>query len=297
MLPFRARFAAQRFFSRHYRLRLGQVLEHPFQFYAAMILKLFPGLSKSPFDLHLKDGKIIRVREFWTLFLFDEIFMENCYGPSAVMECGPFDTLVDIGANIGLFTMRGKQLWPEAHIVALEPHPDNFRSLQEHIQINRLREVEPMQVGIAEKCGCFDLHLSPRNIAGHSMYKEIPGSDVISIRTCTLEDVLSKVTGESGSILVKIDCEGCEFPLLSALTEETAGRISCIVFEPERSLYDLDTLILKLSSLGFTISHSSGLVVAAKNKNVSFSSPLVRFEGQRISGALRDIERNSGDVS
>ena len=266
MLPFRARFAARRFFSRRYRRRLGHILEHPFHFYVAMTLKLFPSLSKSPFDLSLKDGKILRVREFWTLFLFDEIFVENCYGPPQVMECGPFGTLIDIGANIGLFTMRGKQLWPQAQVVALEPHPDNFRSLQEHVQINRLRDVELIQVGIAEKCGCFDLYLSPRNIGGHSMYKKIPHSDVISIRTCTLDDVLSKVPERSGGILVKIDCEGCEFPLLSTLTEETAGRISCIVFEPEPSLYDLDTLIRKLSSLGFTISHSSGLVVAAKRQ-------------------------------
>lgn len=272
MLPFRIRFAARRFFSLHYRRRLGQILDHPFHFYVAMILKIFPGLSKSPFDLSLKDGKILRVREFWTLFIFDEIFVENCYEPPQVMECGPFGTLIDIGANIGLFTMRGKQLWPEAHVVALEPHPVNFRRLQEHVQINRLRDVEPMPVGIAEKCGCFDLYLSPRNIAGHSMYKKDSHSEVISIQTCTLDDVLSKVTKKSGGVLVKIDCEGCEFPLLSTLTEETAGRISCIVFEPERSLYDLNALIRKLSSLGFTVSHSSGLVVAARTKTTPLSA-------------------------
>lgn len=274
MLPFRARFAARRFFSRHYRLRLGQILDRPLQFYVAMILKFFPGLSKGPLDLSLKDGKILRVREFWALFLFDEIFVENCYEPAQVMECGPFGTLIDIGANIGLFTMRGKQLWPQAQVIALEPHPGNFRALQEHVQINRLRDIEPMQVGIAEKCGCFDLYLSPRNIAGHSMYKRESQSDVISIRTCTLEDVLSKVTEDSGDVLVKIDCEGCEFPLLSTLTEESAGRISCIVFEPERSLYDLDALVRKLSSLGFTISHSSGLIVAAKAKTSAPVLPL-----------------------
>lgn len=267
MLPFRARFAARRFFSPHYHRKLDQILAHPLKFYLVLLLKLWPGLSKSPVDLRLKDGKVIRVRDFWTLFLFDEIFVEHCYEPPEVMKCAPFGRVIDIGANIGVFTLRSKQLWPEARIIAIEPHPDNFRSLQEHIQVNRLRDVEPMQIGIADKCGCFDLYLSPRNIAGHSMYKKDPVSHSVSIQTCTLADVMSKVPEESGgSTLLKVDCEGCEYPLLSSLTVELADRISCIVFEPERSLYDLNVLIRKLESIGFTISRSSGLVVGRKEQ-------------------------------
>src|SRR5208282_1225154 len=110
----------------------------------------------------------------------------NCYELPEVLRRAPYGTVIDIGANIGLFTLRSKQLWPEARVVALEPHPDNFQKLQEHIEINKLRDVEPMQAGIAEKCGCFDLFISPRNIAGHSMYKKTAESRSISIPTLTL---------------------------------------------------------------------------------------------------------------
>jgi len=272
MLPFRARFAARRVFSPRYYRRLGQILAHPLRFYALLALKLLPGLSNGPFDLRLKDGKTLRVREFWTLFLFDEIFVENCYELPEVLRRAPYGTVIDIGANIGLFTLRSKQLWPEARVVALEPHPDNFQKLQEHIEINKLRDVEPMQAGIAEKCGCFDLFISPRNIAGHSMYKKTAESRSISIPTLTLPDVMEKTPAGSGATLLKIDCEGCEYPLLSTLTQEIADRISCIVFEPERSLYDLDTLIEKLTTLGFTVSHFSNLVVAARSESGSPSA-------------------------
>lgn len=267
MLPFRARFAARRVFNPAYYRRLRRIVADPLKFLAVMVLKLIPGLSSRPFDLRLKDGNIIRVREFWTLFLFDEIFVENCYESPEVLKRGPFGTVIDVGANIGLFTLRSKQLWPEARVVALEPHPDNFDKLQEHVAINRLEGVEPMQVGIADKCGCFDLYVQPRNIAGHSMYKKGGTTTSISIPTLTLADVqvpVSKGSGGAFGALLKVDCEGCEYPLLSTLTQELADRISCIVFEPERSLYDLDTLVGRLRGLGFTISYHSNLVVAAR---------------------------------
>jgi len=272
MLPFRARFAARRIFNASYHRRLSQIIASPLKFYLVMALKLLPGLSKGPFDLRFKDGKTLRVREFWALFLFDEIFVQNCYESPEVLNCAPFGTVIDVGANIGLFTLRSKQLWPNAQIVSIEPHPDNFSKLQEHVEINGLRDIWPLQVGISEKCGQFDLYISGRNIAGHSMYKKTDQAVSISIPTCTLDNAMAMIPAGAGAILLKIDCEGCEYPLLSNLTVEMANRISCIVFEPERSLYDLSALIQRLVFLGFTISNHTNLVVASKSGRGTSSS-------------------------
>jgi FkbM family methyltransferase len=266
MLPFRVRFAGRRITSLAYYHRLAKLLTHPLTFYVALALKFIPNWSKAPFDLRLKDGKIFRVREFWSLFLFDEIFVENCYESPEVLGLGPFASIIDIGANIGLFVLRSQQLWPEAKVIAVEPHPDNFGHLQEHIAVNQLKNVFPLQIGVAEKCGCSKMYLSPRNIGGHSLYKKNGSSGSITISTSTLADVMSdaKLPNE-GNVLLKIDCEGCEYAILSNLTQDIADRISCIVFEPEHSLYDLDDLLVKLQSLGFKPSKISNLVVAAKS--------------------------------
>jgi FkbM family methyltransferase len=264
MLPFRPRFLARRIFSPAYYAKLSRVVANPLGFFFILLLKLLPNVSTRPVNLKLKNGTVLRIREFWALFLFDEIFMENCYESPEVIRLGPFKTIIDIGANIGFFTLRGKQLWPQAHIIAIEPHPGNFECLMEHIEINQLDNVQPLKLGVAEKCGCLDLYLSPRNIAGHSMYKKSETSAVVSVPVSTLADVLSQ-TGEQGSeLLLKIDCEGCEYPLLSNLTEEMADRISCVIFEPEISLYDLDALTAKLRHFGFAISRFGQLVVASK---------------------------------
>jgi FkbM family methyltransferase len=262
MTGFRMRFFSERIRSGEYRRKLSEVLANPSRFYSILISKLWPGLSTKAVDLKLKDGKIIRVREFWTLFLFDEIFVERCYEAPEILKHGPFDTVIDIGANIGLFTMRTKQLWPNARILAIEPHPDNYRYLQEHVQINQLRDVKALQVGVAERCGSLELYLSPRNIAGHSLYTKTEHS--ISIPTRTFSDILTEFGPDQKCGLLKIDCEGCEYALLSSFTQEIADRISCIVFEPTHSLYDVNQLNEKLALFGFKISKFGNLVVAAK---------------------------------
>jgi FkbM family methyltransferase len=272
MLPFRLRFAAQRITSPAYYRRLSEILRHPSTFYTTLARKIVPGWSSAPIDLRLKDGKLFRVKEFWSLFVFDEIFVQNCYESPEVLKHGPFARVLDIGANVGLFTLRCKQLWPEARMVAIEPHPDNFQHLQEHIAINQLKDVLPVQMGLAEKCGCFELYLSPRNIGGHSMYKTTGSSGSITISTSTLADVMAQTYSPyGGPTLLKIDCEGCEYPVLSNLTQEMADGISCIVFEPEHSLYNLDDLLAKLRSFGFETSRFSSIVVAAKSAAKSWS--------------------------
>jgi FkbM family methyltransferase len=264
MLPFRPRFLAGRIANPSYYRRLSEVLARPHSFFSILMAKLLPSSSTRPVDMKLIDGKTLRVREFWSLFLFDEIFMQNCYESPEVLRLGPFGTIIDIGANIGCFTLRSKQLWPQARVVAIEPHPENFNCLLEHIEINHLTDVHPLRMGVAEKCGSLDLYLSPRNIGGHSMYKKSSESIAISVPVSTLGDVMSQTDTNDSGLLLKIDCEGCEHPVLSSLTRQMADRISCIIFEPEPSCYDLSALLEHLSGLGFQLSKFGQLFVAFK---------------------------------
>lgn len=273
MLPFRPRFLAQRIFNPSYYRKLSRVVSQPAAFFRILVSKILPGSSTSSATLKLRDGKLLRFREFWSLFLFDEIFMENCYEAPEVLQWGPVGTIVDIGANIGIFTLRCKQLWPQARVIAIEPHPENFARLVEHIEINHLTDVQPLNVGIADQCGCLDLYLSPRNIGGHSLYKNKEGAPSISVPITTFADVLTKTDSNGSGLLLKIDCEGCEYPLLTNLTHEMATRIACIIFEPEDSLYNVNALLEHLEKLGFQTSRFGSLCVASGN-NPAFNRKL-----------------------
>jgi FkbM family methyltransferase len=264
MLPFRSRFLIKRILNPFYYKKLSGVVASPLSFFSILLLKALPGVSTRPVDLKLRDGSVIRIREFWALFLFDEIFIRNCYEPPELLDWNGSGTIVDIGANIGLFTLCAKQLWPRARVIAIEPHPANFQHLSELIEVNGLTNVDPLPIGVADKCGCFELYISGRNIAGHSMYKSAGATTSISVPTETLLDILVRTGSQASNLLIKIDCEGCEYAILSILTPEMATHISGIVFEPENALYDVAMLTDNLQRMGFRISRRGEIVVASK---------------------------------
>jgi FkbM family methyltransferase len=242
------------------------VVARPAQFFWILALKLSPWSSRRPLRLRLKDGKVVVVRGFWTLFLFDEIFIQHCYDAPDVLSGGPYDAVIDIGANIGLFTIRSKQLWPDARILAVEPHPDNFANLLEHIRFNNLSGVTAFAEGVADECGCLELSVSPRNIGGHTMYKKPDSDESISVPVSTLHNLMERAGIGEGRILMKVDCEGCEFPLLNGLNQALASRFEVIIFEPEEDLYSLSALCERMQGLAFAVSRVGTLVLLNRRR-------------------------------
>jgi FkbM family methyltransferase len=265
MFPFRLRFAFKRIFLSNYRNRIRSVVSSPFEFYYILLRKLSPWSSHKVFTLHLKGGGVIPVEEFWTLFVFDEVLVDHCYEGVEVISGAPYDAVIDVGANVGLFALRAKQLWPDAKILAIEPHPENFRRLQSLVAMNKLQDIRPLQVGVGERCGSAKLYLDPRNIAGHSMYKGAEsGQEAMLIEIRPLADLIREIEPTS-RVLVKIDCEGCEFPLISSLTVDVASRISCLVIEPERGIgFSLNQMLDKLQLLGFSVRDDGHFVTARR---------------------------------
>jgi FkbM family methyltransferase len=225
-------------------------------------VKIVPNLHRRPVRLRLKDGKLLEIEDFWSLFIFDEIFLQHDYEPPLVMQRRGVNTIIDVGANIGLFVLRAKQIWPDARILAFEPDPANFAGLQRHIALNRLENVAAYNEGLSDRCGSCELFLSPRNIGGHSMYRRSDRS--VRIQTRTLADALTLISDNGSCDLLKIDCEGCEYAILAGLTPDVAGRIKCIVIEPERDLNDIGDLIGALKSHDFAVRDDSHFVIATR---------------------------------
>jgi FkbM family methyltransferase len=46
-------------------------------------------------------------------------------------------SVLDLGANIGLFDVYIRSVFPDARITAVEPHPENIAVLRETIDANR----------------------------------------------------------------------------------------------------------------------------------------------------------------
>ncbi|NND90874.1 MAG: FkbM family methyltransferase [Granulosicoccus sp.] len=129
------------------------------------------------------------------------------------------DTILDIGANIGLISIllangpRGS----DSQIHAFEPEPRNFRQLQNNIQINNLKaRVHPHQLALGAEEGHVDLHIRGSEGEGrHSIASSKGATDVISVELTTMAD-FCKRQGIRPDI-IKIDVEGAEGQVLAGM--------------------------------------------------------------------------------
>src|SRR5712672_2377965 len=77
-----------------------------------------------PSNLRLRRGEPIALQELADLKTFWQIFARRVYRVSASDR-----TIVDIGANIGLFALYAARQAPAARIFAVEPFPSTFERL------------------------------------------------------------------------------------------------------------------------------------------------------------------------
>ena len=134
--------------------------------------------------------------------------------------------LIDVGANIGLYTLllRSVSALP---IIAYEPQPFLFKLLQRNIAFNHLANVEarnlacgsrrgevPFAIGIngsvAAGLDAGDTIASDNDLESEAHVTQ-RGEAVINVPLTTLDDDLADV---SSIALLKIDCEGFEFEIL-----------------------------------------------------------------------------------
>lgn len=253
---FGARWLFSRLFSRKFRQQLNASLQSPAAFYYAALMKIVPGLHRGRIDLPLKNGGKISVRSFMTLYIFEEIFLDRVYDRH--LKTQP-SSIIDIGANTGLFVLRAKQLWPHATVLAFEPEPGNYAELLYTIENNHLTHVTAVNAAIANEAGPVTLYRHPRNAGGHSIVHHV-GADAVTVSASTMDDALARLGG--GCDLLKIDCEGSEEGILRGLTPDQARQIGAIVYEPDWGSYSVNSLNDWLSSLGFTVFGDPDVVVA-----------------------------------
>src|SRR5439155_14648081 len=77
--------------------------------------------------LQLRDGSVIRgdCRDD-VAGIFSEIFVDRCYTPAWFYHPEPGQTVLDVGANIGLFSLYLSSVSPGIRVFAFEPHPETF---------------------------------------------------------------------------------------------------------------------------------------------------------------------------
>jgi FkbM family methyltransferase len=126
-------------------------------------------------------------------------------------------SIVDIGANIGYYTVLGSRLaGDKGRLLAFEPDPEAATTLRENVAINRCTNVEVREVAISDRVGRAQLHI-PKPEHGYLM-APTKGSSDPRVETTTLDQYLADVDWPSID-LIKMDIEGGEIAALKGMTE------------------------------------------------------------------------------
>lgn len=199
--------------------------------------------------------------DFMTLYIYKEIFIDGCYDyPTLHAEA----TIVDIGANTGLFSIRMKQLYPQSTLYCFEPFPTNFQQLQKNITMSGFQGVNIFQQGVGGHTRKEKLFIHKTNVGGHSIFQaETGGTSFVHIEIVSLKEVF-KTQGVTKCSLLKLDCEGAEYEIIKSIDGELASSIDRILFEPTRGIYDVGELEEHLAKLGYKVV-DKGLCYAYKD--------------------------------
>ncbi|HDS1800366.1 TPA: FkbM family methyltransferase [Pseudomonas putida] len=123
------------------------------------------------------------------------------------------DVFLDIGANLGWYSLVLGRKCPGAQIYAFEPIPSTVEMLKKNIGLNRLDNVEPICMGMFSKEGEFNFLFAP-DVSGATSLKLVGqsrGEGVVRNVACkvTTLDAFCNSRGITPTLL-KIDVEGAE---------------------------------------------------------------------------------------
>jgi len=130
------------------------------------------------------------------------------------------DVFVDLGANVGYFTLLASRLVGETGaVVAIEAAPHIFRRLQENLIRNNVANARTVEAAVAAAPGTVDLYSGDHGNLGATTMVESRGYERVA--QVAADQIGRLVTAQefSRARIIKIDIEGAELPPLRALLE------------------------------------------------------------------------------
>lgn len=185
------------------------------------------------------------------------VLIESIY--QEIVASGRQPLLIDCGANIGCSVLWFHARYPKAHIVAIEPAPDNFEILSANC--NGL-DVDLRQAGVAAADGTSRLSDPGGGGMGYRTLEDGEGPEIAMVSIQTV--LASKPASRYVPFLLKIDIEGAEKSLFN---DEAAALADfpLIILEPHDWL-----LPGQLSSQAFFRFHvKAGREFCMKQENVA----------------------------
>ena len=162
-------------------------------------------------------------------FLFHEIFIANSYIQYGIDICDG-DVIVDLGANIGLFSLYCQSIAEDVHIVAVEPLQPIFEVLRRNLLTIENTLLVHGAVGNPPVMGSSELFLYNQQCPGESTRNLTEWRDMQSILNVSIKNLPDDTVLPSRNVSRDEEtlCSSFSCPIYSLTEIIRTANLSCI---------------------------------------------------------------------
>ena len=189
---------------------------------------------------------IIRNRSDTVVFL--ENFFLDSYDRVEGFMIKENDTVIDIGAHIGYFTIYAAKKAKKGKVISFEPSKESFKVLKNNLKINNIQNVNIENIGVRNESGNSILYVDRDNEIGNSMFSNDKNLIKENVQVTSITEIIKKYNVKSIDLL-KLDCEGAEYEIILKLPINILNKIKRISIEVHKidnfDIKDIEKFLLE----------------------------------------------------
>jgi len=208
--------------------------------------------------------------EFWLdirSHLLRRIAVSKVYEPdvTAALEANADRDFIDVGANVGFFSIHLAMQQNCRNVLSIEPNPRAFSYLNRNVELNEtLAKIETVRMAVASETAELELTA----FEGREEYSSISGeihpgvqglkSTKYTVQTAPLDVILEGRGLEPG--LIKIDAEGAELQVLQGMEATLSEFKPALIVEVGGSTFgsDVSAIEVQLKKMNYSILSLTG---------------------------------------
>jgi FkbM family methyltransferase len=168
-------------------------------------------------------------------------FQEYCDYTLFMALVTPEDTIVDVGANYGMYTLGAAKRLAQGQVIAFEPDTRSMALLKQNVLINHFeRRVTCLDVCVGKRDGTTDFYATvDSSFSGIHDTGRSQATDHLTLPVRALDSILNELAIEKVD-LVKIDVEGAEWEVLQGATKTLEVSDPVIMLEISQKNLDAE---------------------------------------------------------
>lgn len=180
----------------------------------------------------LRNGAILQLDEGDYLELM--VYYRGTFEPHCLRYlrlCSrPGATIVDVGANIGVYTLESSLVvGPTGRVISIEAAPRNAQALRRNIELNGMENIVVLETAVGEITSSATLALSAGGNLGMFTLGAASGEKEYRVAVRRLDDLLAEKRVDKVD-LIKMDIEGSEYhALLGAVGTLSRHRPTLVI--------------------------------------------------------------------